>query len=304
MYKSLRFQELCDSLAALSMVGDLSTIQVLEEFFNGRKVGLYCLLGRDYSPHDGIIRLRPNFILSIRKQLLLVVRHILSTLEYLEFLFLSNTSGEGSTCKGALDSRIKWFVDWTFQDSPIFSRDRLYTHLPSDVLDFKLKDFRFSDEFSNFKKDEQYNLLIDLLRKLWDAWRDDSIQICREVLSESLNHVSSFETLVDLRTTALVLVRRLQTFSFKNGAKNCDTRPIKFDIWIELLRGLFLQRLEVLFTKSFESSFNEWIDQFDQILVRDSKLKSEDNLSKILSSKKVSLFTSNCVIQTTYVTWC
>ncbi|CAH8660450.1 unnamed protein product [Schistosoma haematobium] len=279
-------EELCDSLAALSVVGDLSTLQVLEEFFNGRKVGLYCLLGRDYSPHDGIIRLRPNFILSIRKQLLLVVRHILSTLEYLEFLFLPNTSGEGSTCKGALDSRIKWFVDWTFQDSPIFSRDRLYTHLPSDVLDFKLKDFKFSDEFSNFKQDEQYNLLIDLLRKLWDAWRDDSIQICREVLSESLSHVSSFETLVDLRTTALVLVQRLQTFSFKNGAKNCDTRPIKFDIWIELLRGLFLQRLEVLFTESFESSFNEWIDQFDQILVRDSKLKSEDNLSKMLSSKK------------------
>ncbi|CAH8617383.1 unnamed protein product [Schistosoma mattheei] len=279
-------EELCDSLAALSMVGDLSTLQVLEEFFNGRKVGLYCLLGRDYSPHDGIIRLRPNFILSIRKQLLLVVRHILSTLEYLEFLFLPNTSGEGSTCKGALDSRIKWFVDWTFQDSPIFSRDRLYTHLPSDVLGFKLKDFKFSDEFSNFKQDEQYNLLIDLLRKLWDAWRDDSIQICREVLSESLSHVSSFETLVDLRTTALVLVQRLQTFSFKNGTKNCDTRPIKFDIWIELLRGLFLQRLEVLFTESFESSFNEWIDQFDQILVRDSKLKSEDNLSKMLLSKK------------------
>lgn len=58
--------------------------------------------------------------------------------------------------------------------------------------------------------------------------------------------MSSFETLVDLRTTALVLVKRLQTFSFKNGAKNCDTRPIKFDIWIELLRGLFLQRLEVV----------------------------------------------------------
>lgn len=279
-------EELCDSLAALSMLGDLSTLQALEEFFNGRKVGLYCLLGRDYSPHNEILRRRPNFVLSVRKQLLLVVRHMLSTLEYLEFLFLSNTSGEASTCKGALDSRIRWSVDWTFQDSPIFSRDRLYTRLPRDVLNFKLKDFKFSDEFSNFKHDEQYSLLINLLRKAWDAWRADAIQICRQVLSESLSHVSSFETLVDLRTTALVLVQRLQTFSSKNDTKKSDTGPIKFDIWMELLRDLFLQRLEVLFTESFEKSFNEWIDQFDQMLIRDSKLKSEDNLSKILPSKK------------------
>ncbi|TNN14521.1 Conserved oligomeric Golgi complex subunit 1 isoform 1 [Schistosoma japonicum] len=285
-------EELCDSLTALLMLNDLPLLQVLEEFFNGRKVGLYCLLGRHCLPHHETIELKPNFILSARKQISVVVRHILSTLEYLEFLFLSSTNDKASTYKGALISRISFFGNWIFQDSSTFSKDRLYTYLPIDVLNFKLKSFRFSDDFSDFKQDEKCNLLIDLLRESWGAWRNNAIQICREVLSESLSHISCFETLVDIRTSILILVRRLQTHSssFRNTTES-DTKKInigfiKFDIWIELLRDLFLQRLKILFTDSFKNCFNEWIAQFDQILVMNSKSKSENNLSRLLSFNK------------------
>ncbi|CAH8574386.1 unnamed protein product [Schistosoma turkestanicum] len=290
-------EEICDSLTSLLMLGDLSMMQVLEEFFNGRKVGLYCILGRDYSPNNGMIKLKPNFVLSVRKQLSLVIKHIFSTLEYLEFLFLSKTSAEGSTYKGAVNSRVKLFGDWTFQDSSIFSRDRLYTHLPSDVLTFKLKNFKFSDDFS----DSEQEKLSGLLRKLWVIWWDDAVRICREVLSESLSHVSNFETLVDLRTTVLVLVQRLHAVrSFENDSKQIDIGLVKFNIWIELLRDLFLQRLEILFFESFEISFNNWIVQFNQILIRNSKLKSENNLSTILSSNEPFL---NSPIENGHIDW-
>nr|CAH8873796.1 unnamed protein product [Trichobilharzia regenti] len=283
-------EEICDSLVALSILEDLSLPQVIDEYFKSRKVALYSVLGVECSLPQEIIKMKPNFILPVRKQLSLVVRLISSTLEFLEFLFTSNVTGEACACGGAVNSQITSLNNWKFYDSSTFSKDRLYTHLPSDVLNFKLKSFKFSSDLSHFVQGEGQSSLIDLVQKSWDVWRDDAIQVCYKVLSESLSHVSCFETLVDLRTAILVLVHRLQictsvvTKTGDHTSTGGYSKLFIFDIWTELLRDLFLRRLEVLFTENLENSFNEWISQLDDLLTRNSKFQKEEEneISKAL----------------------
>ncbi|CAH8613696.1 unnamed protein product [Heterobilharzia americana] len=251
-------------------------------------VALYCILGRDHTSHQEVTKLKPNFILPVRKQLSLIIRFISSTLEYLEFLFMPNSSGESPIYGEALHTQLISLTDRKFQDSSTFSKDRLYTHLPNDVLSFKLKMCKFSSNLSHSIQEEGHSILVDLLHKSWKTWRNDAIEACQGVLSESLSHVSCFETLVDLRTVTLALVQRLQTPSSlvtkttDYFTATPDFRQFTFDIWAELLSDLFLQRLKVLFTETLEDSFNDWITQFDELLTLNSRLtvQNEDLVPK------------------------
>ncbi|KER23840.1 hypothetical protein T265_14560, partial [Opisthorchis viverrini] len=254
-------QELCNSLTALLLLENSSLDQALTEYLKGRKLALEHILA---TSHTETLQLDGGNAsgappLPLKKQLALVGKFLMSALETTEYLFLDDGVDTISPVErlGALRRGFLKLQEWKLKValSPLFYPslgatwlvgDRLYSHLPPEVINFRL----FSATCSASRSASSYegpimDLPLLLLEERVCAWWSElalwlsefgkscpdlsdlginlspanppeliqlrrSLVLCRSTITKSMSHAPNLNSLVSIRASILPMITKWQ----------------------------------------------------------------------------------------------
>ncbi|KAA3680449.1 uncharacterized protein DEA37_0010537 [Paragonimus westermani] len=260
-------KELNNSLAALVLLTNSTMEAALEEYLAGRKIALAQLLG-DANPRfaapDGKQPATVNC--SLRKKVALIAKFLLATLNSMEALFHSDS--DSIPCEGALSHELHKLKDWVVHDTTWFAGDRLYKHLPDDVINYRLPQGIQSDNADHILETPCGILVQDLpveaLHDRMGTWWTDVIASCRLALSDALTHASSLKGLVATRACVL---RLLSKWHQNDGSINHALLRRPVDLWAELFSEQFLTQISRVVDESIDRCWEEWTIAVNQLMV-------------------------------------
>ncbi|KAG5443740.1 Golgi transport complex subunit 1 [Clonorchis sinensis] len=208
-------QELCNSLTALLLLENTSLDQALTEYLRGRKVALEQILGTSHTEtlelDGGSTSGAPP--LPLKKQLALVGKFLMSALETTEYLFLDDGVGTISPAErlGALRRGFLKLQEWKLKGATWLVGDRLYSHLPPEVINFRLFSATCGASRSvSSSEGPAMDLPLSLLEERVYAWWSESLVLCRSTITKSMSHAPNLNSLVSIRASILPMITNWQ----------------------------------------------------------------------------------------------
>ncbi|KAF7250131.1 hypothetical protein EG68_10262 [Paragonimus skrjabini miyazakii] len=295
-------QELNNSLAALVLLTNSTMKSALEEYLAGRKIALAQLLG-DANPRstapDGKQPITLNC--SLRKKVALIAKFLLATLNSVEALFHNDHEVDPETrsipCEGTLSRELHKLKDWVMHDMTWFAGDRLYKHLPDDVINYRLP------QGTSIQSDNADHVLetpcgilvqdlpVEVLHDRVGTWWTDIIASCRLALSDALTHASSLKGLVATRACVL---RLLSKWHQNDGSVNLALLRRSVDLWTELFSEQFLIQLSRVVNENIDRCWEEWTIAVTQLMASsvEDQSDSSGNADKSIDDRVIHILCS------------
>ncbi|GAA57107.1 hypothetical protein CLF_112169 [Clonorchis sinensis] len=151
--------------------------------------------------------------LPLKKQLALVGKFLMSALETTEYLFLDDGVGTISPAErlGALRRGFLKLQEWKLKGSTWLVGDRLYSHLPPEVINFRLFSATCGASRSvSSSEGPAMDLPLSLLEERVYAWWSESLVLCRSTITKSMSHAPNLNSLVSIRASILPMITNWQ----------------------------------------------------------------------------------------------